>query len=352
MAKKNPLTAGKDFKFPSELRLDIVSQNWVVIATGRAKRPESFKKEQKESGRVAKKDCPFCQIETQRIPTLIRVNGRKVHLNHDGRIPKNWTTVVIPNLYPAFLPSQSLNKKIEGGLYQTMNAVGFHEIVITKDHDKHLALLSPQKVAELIEVYQARYLDLMKKPHAHYIAIFHNHGRGAGATVYHPHSQIISTPLIDTDLKESLISAWLYYKKHHRCVYCQMLAWERKIKKRIIFENKDFVALCPFASKMAFQMIVSPKRHLSRFEEITPRQREGLAQAMKASLYKLYKALNNPDYNFYLHTAPVDKKKYPHCHWHFTILPKTSIHAGFELGAGMEISTIEPEKAAEYLRKQ
>ncbi len=131
-----------------------------------------------------------------------------------------------------------------------------------------------------------------------------------------------------------------------------MNKWEMKVRKRIVFENKDFLVLCPFASKMAFQTIVSPKRHLSYFEKVSEQQKWQLAEAFKKAFSKLYKALGNPAYNFYLHTAPCDGKSYPFYHWHFTILPKTSIHAGFELGAGMEISTIEPEKAAEYLRKQ
>ena len=128
--------------------------------------------------------------------------------------------------------------------------------------------------------------------------------------------------------------------------------WERKKKTRVIFENFGFLVLCPFASKSAFQVIISPKKHLPYFEKITKKEKWQLAEAFQVALKKLYKALNNPAYNFYLHTAPCDKRNYDHYHWHWTILPKTSIWAGFEIGTMMEISTIEPEKAAEYLRKQ
>ena len=131
-----------------------------------------------------------------------------------------------------------------------------------------------------------------------------------------------------------------------------MNEWERKAKKRIVFENKDFLVICPFASKVAFQMIISPKKHSPYFEKITEREKESLAQAFQIGLKKLYKGLNDPPYNFYLHTSPCDKKKYPFYHWHFTILPKTATWAGFEMGVRMEISTIEPERAAEYLRRQ
>jgi len=353
MAKKSKLkNQTSKIKFPSELRFDLVSKDWVVIATGRAKRPEVFKKEKKESERTPKKDCPFCHIETQERPTLIFVQGKRVSFEPGDKIPKNWSTVAIPNKYPAFISGARLNKRIEGGLYQAMNAVGFHEVIITRDHDKHLALLSIPQIKEVFDVYQARYLELMKKPYVKYIFIFHNHKREAGASIYHPHSQLITTPLIDTDLKRALLNAKRYFKVHRRCVYCQMNAWEQKLKKRVVFENRDFLALCPFASKIAFQVIISPKKHLSNFEKITEKEKFHLAEAFKTILYKLYKGLGNPAYNFYLHTAPCDGKDYSYYHWHWTILPKTAIHAGFELGAQMEISTIEPEKAAEYLRKQ
>ena len=342
----------KEQKFPSELRFDIASKDWVVIATGRAKRPETFKREKRERERAPKKDCPFCHIETQETPTLIFSNGKRIPLGPKGEIPKNWTTIVIPNKYPAFVPSTKLYERIEGETYRAINAAGFHEIVVTRDHDKHLALFSIKQVKEVIDVYQTRYKELMRESFVNYIPIFHNHGREAGASIYHPHSQIITTPLIDTDLRSALLNTKRYFKKRKKCIYCQMNNWERKAKKRIVFENKDFVVICPFASKMAFQMIISPKKHSPYFEKITQAQKRGLAEAFKAALYKIYKGLGNPAYNFYLHTAPCDGKDYPYYHWHWTILPKTAIHAGFELGVRMEISTIEPEKAAEYLRKQ
>ncbi len=338
-------------KFPSELRYDIASKDWVVIATGRAKRPESFKKEKRIRERSAKKDCPFCKIETQKTPVLIVNKGKVMSLGSKGEIPE-WTTAVIPNLYPAFVAQGKLDEKTEGKFYKTVRAVGHHEVIITKNHDKSSALMKKKEIKEVIDVYQSRYLDLMEEPFVNYISIFHNHGRDAGASIYHPHSQLITTPLIDPDVKKALLNSKSYYRKNKKCIYCEMIKWERKIRKRIVFENKEFLVICPFASKMAFQMIITPKKHLPYFEEITEEQKKYLAQAFQKALSKLYKGLNNPAYNFYLHTAPCDGKDYSFYHWHWTILPKTSIHAGFELGAGMEISTIEPEKASQYLKKQ
>jgi len=346
-SKKN-----KNIHFPSELRLDLVSNDWVVIATGRARRPETFKQKKKEVKEVSKKNCPFCQIDSQKEPTLIFSHGKKVFFKNWKSVPKDWTIIVIPNKYPAFFPYSKLEKKIEGGIYQKMNAVGFHEVVVTRDHQKDMSKFSTEQLKEVFDAYQARYLDLADKKFVNHIFIFHNHGPKAGASIAHPHSQIITTPLIDTDLQNALSRSQSYFEKNDECVYCRMNKWEKKCRKRIVFENKKFMVVCPFASKTAFQMIISPKQHLAYFEQITEEEKWELAEAFKQALSRLRKGLNSPDYNFYLHTAPCDNGNYNYYHWHWTILPKTSTWAGFEIEARMEISTIEPEKAAAYLRKQ
>ena len=296
---------------------------------------EMFRKEKRQKAEAPKEKCPFCYLGPEEKPLLV--------------FPR---VFVVPNKYPSFLPYPKLEKIIEGNLYQKMNAVGFCELVVTKDHKKSLAQLPLEVVREVIDSYQERYLSLMEKPNVKYISIFHNHGVEAGASQSHPHSQIITSPLIDEDLQRALSISRDYFKRNKRCVYCQMVEWEKKTRERIIFENEDFLALAPFASKAAFEIIVTPKNHLPYFERINEKEKEQLVEAFQASLAKLYRGLNDPAYNFYLHTSPCDGKDYSYYHWHWTILPKTSIWAGFELGSRMEISTIEPEKAAEYLRRQ
>lgn len=340
----------KKEKFPSEIRYDIISQDWVIVATGRGKRPEAFKKEKKEEVSISEKECPFCNIETQEPPTLIFVNQKEVSLKKG--IPKNWTTIVIPNKYPALLPAKKIKVEREGKFYRKITGAGYCELVVPRDHYKDLAQLEIWQIKEILDCYQKRYLSLMKKSHVNYISIFHNSGKEAGASQPHPHSQIITTPLIDIDLKKALLKSKQYFQKTKKCIYCEMNVWEVKVKKRIVTENEDFLALCPFASKSAFEVIISPKFHSPYFEKITEKQKENLAQIFSVVMKKIAKGLNFPAYNFYLHTAPCDGKKYPFYHWHFTILPKVSIPAGFELGTKMEISVIEPEKAAEYLRNQ
>lgn len=357
MAKKHIKLVEKELKIcppgvaPSELRFDLVSKDWIVIATGRARRPETFKKEKRKPFVSSKKTCPFEQenLGTQEKPTLIFAKGKKVSLGKNT--PKNWTTIVIPNKFPAFAPCRSKSKKTEG-LYQRMDAMGFHEVVITRDHTKQMAQFSIDQIKEVMDVYQDRYLDFMDEKFVNYVSIFHNQGVEAGASISHPHSQIIAMPLTDPDLQSSLRGTKRFFKQNKKCAHCTMNRWDLKDGRRIIFKNKDFLVVCPFASRVAFETRIFPREHYAYFERIQEEQKWSLAEAFQEALKRIYKGLNDPDYNFFLHTAPCDGKNHDHYHWHFEILPKTGVWAGFELGTGIEISTIEPERAAEHLRKQ
>ncbi len=323
----------------SELRFDIVSKDWVVIATGRARRPETFKQEKRIREEAAEEDCPFCHIETQEKPTLVYETER-------GK----WDVVVFPNKHPAFSAGDNLNERAVGP-YRVIDGLGFHEVVVTRDHFQHLAHFKAERTKEVIDAYQERYLAFMNEKHINYISIFHNHGREAGASIVHPHSQIIAMPVIDPDLKRSLDGSRQFFEMHGKCVHCTMLEWELEQKERIVFENDKFLAITPFASKVAFEVRIYPKEHKAYFERIREDEKIKLAEAIQVALNKVCKGLVDPAYNFFIHTSPCDGKNYDHYHWHFEILPKTSIWAGFELGTGIQISTIEPEKAAEYLRK-
>ncbi len=344
-------------EFPSELRFALMSGDWVVIATGRAQRPETFKKEKRIAKTTPKKDCFFCKIKSQLPPLLISRKGKIKNYSYEDedrdkiKIPKDWTTIVIPNKYPAFIRKDGLDIS-KRGLHRLMNAYGMAEVVITRDHKKQIAQFNLEQIKELMDVYQDRYLDLMKEPKINYISIFHNHGVEAGASVSHPHSQIIATPVLDPKIKRSLEGARTYFKHKKKCGHCLMNEWDRKHRERVIFENKEFLVVCPFASSSAFQISISPKKHLPYFERITDKQKNYLAEAFFVAMRKLYKGLDDPSYNFYLHTAPCDGRNHDYYHWHWVIAPKTSVMAGFELCTGIEISTIEPEKAAQYLKKQ
>lgn len=324
----------------SELRQDIVTGDWVVIATGRAKRPDEFASFERVQSDVA--GDPFVDPEK-----TDEKNDILVYRKENGE----WSLRVFPNKYPAFSSSEEVRDLSEGP-YFAMTGFGYHELFVTRDPKKPLALLETWQGAELFDAYQERYLSLMSKKNVNYIQIFHNHGKEAGASIEHPHSQLIALPAISPYINLELSGAERYSKSNNHNVYDVITTTERETKKRILYENEHFIAFCPFASRVAFEIWVIGKRPNPYFERITDEEKFALAEIMQKALFALYNGLNDPAYNFYIHTAPCDGRDYPHYQWHIEILPRTSIWAGFELSTGIEISTIEPEVAVEYLREQ
>jgi UDPglucose--hexose-1-phosphate uridylyltransferase len=324
-------------KKETELRYDLLNDDWVIISPSRAERL----KERAIPG------CPFCNIKNQEKAVLIYSNGVK----KDTKDLKDWTTIVIPNKYPIFIPHKKNKEAKENNIYSKVKPAGFHEIVITRNHEKSLALLSINNIKEVINCFQERIIEFKKHDFVNNVIVFHNHGKEAGSSQPHPHSQLLTIPLIDKEFRITLDNHSKYFKENKECLRCKMDKEEMKIKKRIVFQNDDFVAYIPFAPKFTYQTIISPKRHSSRFEEINEKEKDSLAEVFKEILSRLYKGLNNPPYNFYLHTAPFDKE-YSHFHWYFSIFPRLSVLAGFEVGAQMEIPSIYPEDQALFLRKQ
>ncbi len=330
----------------SEIRQDVVSGDWVVIATGRAKRPHAFIREAEKRWYQPRKGCPFENPQKSG-------NDNPFLVLPPPLAKKDWFLQVFPNKFPAFSPSYVCPIPATYGPYTRLDGVGFHEVIVTHDHNRSIAEFSDKEAELLIRAYQERYLALMNEACVDYISIFHNHGKEAGASLYHPHSQLIAIPVIPGDVRDSLTGAEQYFKKNKHCVHCAMIDFELKAQERIIYENEEFFAVCPYTSRSAFEVVVSPKIHSANFELMSGGSRKLFARALRVSLHKLFKGLNNPDYNYFIHTAPADgKNNYRYYHWHVEILPKTAIWAGFEIATGIEISAIRPEDAAAFLRKQ
>jgi UDPglucose--hexose-1-phosphate uridylyltransferase len=349
--KKRQLRDG--FQNVSELRQDLISGDWMVVATGRGKRPNAFKDMGRQKFEQKISECPFedPQVFGHGEPLLIYYeDDKKRRLKGVKKLVKEWSLQVIKNRYPALGPGDCSDTYREGP-YTLMDGAGFHEIIITRDHDKHLALMSPERVEEVLKAYQERYLALMEHKCVNYIFVFHNHGREAGATIPHPHSQLIAMPILPADVRRSIRGAKEYHDEHKKCVHCLTLNWERE-ERRCIFQNEHFIVFSPFVPRVNFEVRVYPRKHQPNFEKITDIERKYLAEALQQALYRLYKGLSDPAYNFFIHTAPCDGKDYAYYHWHIEILPKTNTWAGIELGTGVEVITIKPEEVAGFLRKQ
>jgi UDPglucose--hexose-1-phosphate uridylyltransferase len=342
-----------DHKSLSELRRDLVTGDWVLIATGRAKRPNAFVKAERKIFNQPKDKCPFENPQEfgNDDPLLVYAkDGKRRTIDEWRNDQDDWLLQVVPNKFPA-VNSGICDETYEVGPYLVMDGVGSHEVIITRDH-KITPFQSSLKETELLfNAYKERYLALKNRKCVRYVSIFYNHGKESGASISHPHSQLIAIPMIPQDVKKSLVGSEKYYSNHKKCVHCVMLEWEMIDKKRIVFENELAIAFCPFISRTAFEVRVFPKIHQPYFEQINDKEIKKFSEAVRISLNKIYKGLKDPAYNFFIHTSPIEgEENWHYYHWHIEILPKTGIWAGFELGTGIEISTIEPEKAAEYLR--
>lgn len=330
----------------NEFRQDPVSGDWVLFAPQRAKRPGS---RQREPFYQSKEECRFEpeRLSEQEPPLAVYSKGKLVQ-----DISSDWTTVVLPNKFPA-LKRGMCGPVFERGPFAVAEGAGFHELVITRDHERHLGQLTEPEVAEVLQAYRDRYLSISNDKCGEYVMIFHNHGHLAGASVYHNHSQIISMPIIPTGILKNMRSAQNYFEKTGKRIHEVLLEWERQENKRIVFENDRFVVLCPYVSRTPYEMRIFPKNSSAYFDDVSEDDIPHLAQALSKSLRMMDAVLDRPDYNFFIHTAPPKKPtapSYDFYHWHVEILPRSSIDAGLEFGTNVFVNSVDPDEAATQLK--
>ncbi len=328
-----------------ELRKDPVTGRWVIISTDRAKRPSDFVRESVQI--KGKGFCPFCYGNELKTPPEILVYGR----NGGGPNTPDWTVRVVPNKFPALGIEGGLNREGEG-LYDRMNGIGAHEVIIeTPDHHRTLATLPERAIEEALWAYRDRVLDLKNDKRFRYALIFKNHGDAAGASLEHPHSQLIALPIVPKRVREELEGATRYYQEKERCIFCDIIHQEKDSEVRVISENDLFISLAPYAPRFPFEFWLLPKQHGSAFENNQSSVYASLARMLKDNLTRLDLVLDHPAYNFMLHTSPIGEESNEHYHWHFEIIPKLTKVAGFEWGTGFYICPTPPEESARFLRE-
>ncbi len=328
-----------------ELRKDPIIGRWVIIATDRARRPKDFNIP-KAVPPVHNEFCPFCFGNESSTPREI------LAFRPDDFVanPQNWTLRVVPNKYPALMIEGNLEREGEG-MFDRMNGVGAHEVIIeTGEHHKSMAEMREKQVEDILWAYRERILDLKKDTRFKYVLIFKNHGEPAGATLEHPHSQLIALPIVPRQVREELEGAKEYYGFKERCVFCDIVRHEQVDGRRVIYENSHFLVIAPYAPRFPFETWVLPKKHDASYENCQRQDCQVLADAMKVTLRKLNVALDKPAYNFILHNSPFRDEDSRHYHWHFEIMPSLTRVAGFEWGSGFYINPTPPEEAAEFLR--
>lgn len=335
-----------------ELRKDPVIGRWVIIATERAKRPEDFKVEKEK---LPQESCPFCEgHEQQTPPEIFAVRRSQSKANQAG-----WDVRIVPSISPLLNREGQLGRRARG-MYDLMNNVGVHEIVIeTPKHIANIADLEEEQIAKVIDCYVERFLQIEQDKRFKYLLMFKNYGRSAGGGhLEHSRSQLIATPVNPKRVKEELVGARKYYEYKERCVFCDIIKQELEQKERLIIDIDGIIAISPFASRFPFEVWILPKEHCCDFSSIKPEHRRDLAGIIKKVMLKLKVALNDPPFNYILHTAPFRRAKAGYWktvgydyHWHIEIMPRLTRVAGFEWGTGFYLNPTSPEAAAKILRE-
>ena len=323
-----------------QLRKDPVTGRWVIIAADRARRPSDFTRTRVVAH--SNGDCPFCAGREDQTPPEIlcyRENGGN-----------QWNLRVVPNKFPALRVEGQLESAGEG-LYDQMNGVGAHEVIIeTSDHKVSLAQLAEKRVEDLFWAIRDRILDLKRDARLKYVLVFKNHGEAAGASLEHSHSQLIALPVVPVQVQEEIDGGLRYHSFKERCVYCDIVRQEVAGGARVILETDEILAISPYAPRFPFETWVLPRAHHSHFETAHPGLIQSLAWAMRATIRKIERVLEFPSYNIVLHTAPIQAGPLAHYHWHLEIIPRVTRVAGFEWGAGFYINPTPPEESAQFLR--
>ena len=218
-------------------------------------------------------------------------------------------------------------------------------------HNQLLPLMEDKQVEEILLAYRERYLAIREDPRIKLIITFKNYGEAAGTSLEHTHSQLVGTAVVPSNIRKKLEEAARYYDDHGCCVYCDMVEEELSFGKRIVTETERFLVLQPFASRSPFETWIIPKEHQASFGLISMEDSKRFAKVLKQTLFKLYSKLNNPDYNYIIHTSPIKDEGEDYYHWHLQIIPRLTTPAGFEMGSGIYINVSFPEETAQFLRE-
>ncbi len=328
----------------SEIRQDITTEEWVIMARERAVRPHDFEnKRDRIPVPVFLSSCPFCPGNEERTP--------EETLSYLNVTTGKWQVRSFVNRYPALTPGGSRERRKEGDLFISMDGVGTHEVIVEgPGHNRILAIMNDEEVWAVLRAYRERYRALIKLSFVQLVLIFKNHGQSAGTSLEHPHSQIIATPLVPRHIRMRCDVAIRYYDYNCRCLYSDIIANEKSHATRMVMETDKFVAFHPFASRSPFETWIMPKRYEASFANVTDEELEDLSHTLRITLLKLYKGLNNPDYNFVISSVPKSDENNGYYLWHMRIIPRLVEVAGFEIGSGIHINTALPEETASFIR--
>ena len=329
----------------SEIRQDPTTGEWVIMARERARRPRDFVRRQaRPELPVFLLSCPFCPGNEAMTPAET--------LSYRDEKAGSWRVRAFANRFPALTPEGSTMRSEEKGFFLNMDGVGVHEVIVeTPAHNKPLALVEDAGVEDVLRAYHERYNALSRMSFVKLIVIFKNHGLSAGTSLEHPHSQLVAIPVVPRHVRMEHEVAMRYYDDRGECLYSDLAGHELSTGKRIVMETGRFVVFHPFASHQPFETWIVPKMHQASFGSASAEELEDLAHVLRIVLLKLYRGLENPDFNYVIDTAPVADENEDYYLWHLRIIPRLTEVAGFEIGSGININTALPEETARFMRE-
>ena len=321
----------------SQLRLNPLTGRWVTIVADRAKRPSDFAPRSTQVEAEPDRPCPFCPgNEEATLPALET-------LDEGG----HWRMRLIPNLYPAFDGDEPFAVHHLGPVHVEAEASGIHEVfVYTPRHDGGAHLISDDDAAQMMFMLRRRLQQHAASANVRYTQAIINHGREAGASLAHPHGQLLGLPFVPGEILEEQRA---FSRFEGGCILCATIEAELADGKRILFANDDVVCVSPFWAGVPYELLIIPRSHDLHLTDSSDETLKAMGIAVRDSLVTLREIHGDVSYNLVFHTAP---HHYDGAyHWHIHLFPKLVTTAGFERGTGVMINIVPPELAAEHLRK-
>jgi UDPglucose--hexose-1-phosphate uridylyltransferase len=333
-----------------ELRIDPLTGLRAIIAGERAARPGAFASKIDERPPIDPAKDPFAEgNEDQTPPELWALRPGDGEPDTPG-----WTVRAVPNLYPALGEMTSLQEAdavddpMRSGrgmpeLFTSRPAVGGHEVIVNSPKPvTTLADLTAEDVEVAMDAWRTRIRAHSDAAYSHLIV---NEGVLAGASLPHTHSQLYALPFVPAAVARERERFTAYLERTQgRNLLGDVLQEEVRLRERIVAIDSEAVVICPFASRMPFEMMVIPRAPRARFEDDGPLG----AKLLHEALQRLRSALGGlPPLNMWVRTAPSGAGEF--C-WHLDVLPRLAQLAGLEMGTGVSLNIVPPEQAAATLR--
>ncbi len=330
---------GQSLKIMTEFRLNSITGEWVLIEEGCREPEDLVRIERKRNLPEYSPDCPFCPGNEERTPEALCV------LTVEGR----WKIRVVPNKF-ARLGKEGEKKACCSSLRSSVTGVGIHEIIIEAPcHHTSTASMLPDDLSDVIRMYRERLVEAYRDPRVEYVVIFKNHGIAAGTSIAHSHSQLVGLPLLPRQVADRTAGYQRFLAETGNCIMCESVRHELGDGARILSDTAHFVSFIPYAALSAFHIWIVPKRHMGSLAEVRPEECHDLAENLKTTMEKVYHGLGDPDFNYVLRSGRPEEADSPYIHWYVSIVPRVAMASGFELGSGIYLNQLAPEKSAAFL---